>query len=514
MFDYINTKYEDAELIINYNNPNEAILKIKNSLKEQESKAELYCYLSKAYLYKGKYKAALKYAKLAEKTNPEYLYAKARSIIALSKLNANKEDIFKLVNSLFKKNKPDILTTYVCFVAIAKNYTDEKIASILAKKTFNLIKNPQNAFEYRAKIESALFLKKYRISNKLIKEAEINNYLDLYSYQVISYLYCYNKKYKECIINSNKAILRNPESGYSYFLIGNAFYKQKKYKEVINYLKLAEKYKYKSKYLNLMLAYSYLEENDYKNSLKYTQKVKKDANPFYERGTMFYNQKNYDKALNDLLMAESGGYKDDFIYTRLSFLYANKKDYEKSLNYANKAIINNSKDSYAHYRKGIALYNMKDYINAKKSFLQAEKLNYINSGNMFEKLSFIFTIENNYKQAINYANKAIIINSQNAYAYYQKDYALFYSQKFSKSKESFVKSDKLGFLNYNLFSMLSYLFYIENNFSKAHSYINKALLLCKDDSTIYYLKAGILASIGKEKEAVNYYQKALTLEKN
>ena len=514
MFDYINTKYEDAELIINYNNPNEAILKIKNSLKEQESKAELYCYLSKAYLYKGKYKAALKYAKLAEKTNPEYLYAKARSIIALSKLNANKEDIFKLVNSLFKKNKPDILTTYVCFVAIAKNYTDEKIASILAKKTFNLIKNPQNAFEYRAKIESALFLKKYRISNKLIKEAEINNYLDLYSYQVISYLYCYNKKYKECIINSNKAILRNPESGYSYFLIGNAFYKQKKYKEVINYLKLAEKYKYKSKYLNLMLAYSYLEENDYKNSLKYTQKVKKDANPFYERGTMFYNQKNYDKALNDLLMAESVGYKDDFIYTRLSFLYENKKDYEKSLNYANKAIINNSKDGFAHYRKGIALYNMKDYINAKKSFLQAEKLNYIHSGNMFEKLSFIFTIENNYKQAINYANKAIILNSKNAYAYYRKGYALFYSQKFSKSKESFVKSDKLGFLNYNLFSMLSYLFYIENNFSKAHSYINKALLLCKDDSTIYYLKAGILASIGKEKEAVNYYQKALTLEEN
>ena len=62
--------------------------------------------------------------------------------------------------------------------------------------------------------------------------------------------------------------------------------------------------------------------------------------------------------------------------------------------------------------------------------------------------------------------------------------------------------------------MLSYIFYIENNFKKAHSYINKALLLCKDDSTIYYLKAGILASIGKEKEAVNYYQKALTLEEN
>ena len=514
MFDYINTKYEDAELIINYNNQNEAILKIKNSLKEQESKAELYCYLSKAYLYKGKYKAALKYAKLAEKTNPEYLYAKARSIIALSKLNANKEDILALVNSLFKKNKPDILTTYVCFIAIARNYTDDKIASILAKKTFNLIKNPENAFEYKAKIESALFLKKYKISNKLIKEAECNNYLDLNSYQIISYLYCNNKKYKECIIYANKAILCNSESGYSYFLIGNAFYKQKKYKEVINYLKLAEKYKYKSKYLNLMLAYSYLEENDYKNSLKYTQKVKKDANPFYERGTMFYNQKNYDKALNDLLMAESVGYKDDFIYTRLSFLYENKKDYEKSLNYANKAIINNSKDGFAHYRKGIALYNMKDYINAKKSFLQAEKLNYIHSGNMFEKLSFIFTIENNYNQAINYANKAIILNSKNAYAYYRKGYALFYSQKFSKSKESFVKSDKLGFLNYNLFSMLSYLFYIENNFSKAHSYINKALLLCKDDSTIYYLKAGILASIGKEKEAVNYYQKALTLEEN
>ena len=162
MFDYINTKYENAELIINYNNIDEAILKIKHKLKEQESKAELYCYFSKAYLYKGKYKGSLKYAKLAEKINPDYLYAKARIIFALSKLKANKEDIFELVNSLFKKNKPDILTTYVCFVAIARNYTDDKIASILAKKTFNLIKNPQNAFEYKAKIESALFLKKYK----------------------------------------------------------------------------------------------------------------------------------------------------------------------------------------------------------------------------------------------------------------------------------------------------------------------------------------------------------------
>lgn len=513
MFDYLNTKYENAELIINYNNIDEAILKIKHRLKKQKSKEEQYCYLSKAYLYKGKYKGSLKYAKLAEKTNPDYLYAKARSIIALSKLNANKDDVFALVNSLFKKNKPDILTTYVCFVAIAQNYRDDKITSILAKKTFNLIKNPQNAFEYKAKIESALFLKKYRLSNKLIKDAEIKNYLDLNSYQVISYLYCNNKKYKECIIYANKAILCNPESGYSYFLIGNALYKQKKYKEVINYLKLAEKYKYKSKYLNLMLAYSYLEENDYKNSLKYTRKVKKDANPFYERGTMYYNKKNFDKALNDFLKAEALGYKDDFIFTRLSFLYANNGEYEKSLNYANKAIINN-KDGFAYYRKGVALYNMKDYINAKKSFLKAEELNYIHSCNMFEKLSFIFTIENNYKQAINYANKAIILNSQNAYAYYRKGYALFYSQKFSKSKESLIKSDKLGFLNYNLFSMLSYIFYIENNFKKAHSYINKALLLCKDDSTIYYLKAGILASLGKEKEAVNYYQKALTLEES
>ena len=151
MFDYINTKYEDAELIINYNNPNEAILKIKNSLKEQESKAELYCYLSKAYLYKGKYKAALKYAKLAEKTNPEYLYAKARSIIALSKLNANKEDIFKLVNSLFKKNKPDILTTYVCFVAIAKNYTDEKIVRELRSEDEYAQFEPNDVIEEKAR---------------------------------------------------------------------------------------------------------------------------------------------------------------------------------------------------------------------------------------------------------------------------------------------------------------------------------------------------------------------------
>lgn len=87
MFDYVNTKFEDAKLIINENTAQKAIDIINKTIEEKGETPELLCYLSKAYLYLKELEKSLEYAQKALSLDENYLYAKARIIMAYSKLN-------------------------------------------------------------------------------------------------------------------------------------------------------------------------------------------------------------------------------------------------------------------------------------------------------------------------------------------------------------------------------------------------------------------------------------------
>lgn len=487
--------------------------KIKKRIKIEGKTAELYCYLSKAKLYSENYKSSLRYAKKALKISPDYIYAKVRLILAYAKLQEEKK-AYLLIDELFKEKEHNLLTYYSCFIALINLNNDNErlnnLAGFIAKKKFI----PENKPEYDLKIETNLWSRKYKTAEKYILEAEEKGFADTQSYNYISYIYYIQKKYKKSLIFAERAIQTNNKDNYAYYCSGWAAYKLKEYDKALEYLKKAHKYKCKFSDIYNGIAFIYINKNDYENSLKYTKKIDKKLNPYNEYGKFYYNKNKDTKALKNFLAAEKTGFKDSHMFSQISYILACKGRNKKSLEYANKALLMDRNNEYAHYRKGFALYKQEDYKNAKKSFLQAEELNYNDNWDMFLKMSYIYSIEDDYKTSLKYANKALILKPDNGFAHYRKGYALFFGEKYKQAAKCFIKAEELGYTTEDMVSKLAYLFYTERNYSKSLSYINKALLLNKDNSLYYYIKAEVLTYLGKREAATKCYNKALLLESN
>lgn len=514
MFDYINTIYENAEIVIRDNKTaSEAITLIKRKINENGKSAELLCYLSKAYIFTDKPKLALKYAKEACKIDPDYNYAKARVIFAYYKLNKQKQ-VLSLIDKLLKCKNLDSFSAFLCLMSLVylKGERIKELSEIINKdKT-----PPVNKCDYEIRIITALYDNNFDTGKKLIQKAEEQKYIDTRLYSHISYFYFIEKDYEKSLEYADKGIALNDKDNYVYYIKGTALRALNRKEEALSYLLKAEEYGCTYDYLFQVIADVYLFIHDKKNAIKYINKAIKSApdNAFnYKaKGIILYAFDKEKEALKYLKKAENMGYSSCDIFSKLSYLYFNKKNYKKSLEYANKAILKDSNDEYSYYRKGFALYRLEEYEKAEKPFLKAEELG-CDVDDMYSRLSYIYSKKDNYKKSLEYANKAILLNNEDFYAHYRKGYALMAFEKAEEAEISFLKAEELGCSYADMYFEISISKYIKNDFETALKYIDKALLK-KNKADYLYFKAQILSSLGKEFEAQKYYKKALKTDKD
>ena len=116
-----------------------------------------------------------------------------------------------------------------------------------------------------------------------------------------------------------------------------------------------------------------------------------------------------------------------------------------------------------------------------------------------------------YEEAIEYFDKALMINPDDALALYNKGAALYYLGNYEEAIEYFDKSlminpDYLYALN-NKGAALYYL----GNYEEAIEYYDKALSINPSDATVLYNKGDSLDALGNYEEAIEYYDKALSI---
>lgn len=548
MFDYINTKYEDAQIVINdLKTANEAINLIKNKIKENGKNAELLCYLSKACIFTKKTKLALKYAKEACKLASDYNYAKSRVIFAYYKLK-NQKKALSLIDELLKVKNLDTFSAYLALISIddLNNEKINKLAEIINRdETLN-----NNIYDYTIRIITYCLNKEFEKAEIYIKEANEKQFLDSRICDYLSYLYYHNKDYNNSLKYAEKGIELNPNSSYCYYIKGSAFWNLNDKEETIKALLKAEELGCTYNNLFQLIADTYLFMKDKKNAIKYINKAIKSApdNAFnynakgiilsafdnkkeaikyfnkaikldnkalyiYKKGCALYWLNENEKSLKELTKAESMGYSKNDLFSKLSYLYFKKNDYKKSLEYANKAILQDSNDEYLYYRKGFALYNLKEYEKAEKAFLNAEELK-CDFDDMYSRLSYIYCKKEEYNKALNYANKAILLNNKDNFSHYRKGVALIFLGKIEEAEISFQKSEELGGSYEDMYFGISISRYIKNDFESALRYINKALLKNNKNGENFYVKAQILSNLGKEFKAQKCYKQAMKLGYN
>lgn len=184
-----------------------------------------------------------------------------------------------------------------------------------------------------------------------------------------------------------------------------------------------------------------------------------------------------------------------------------KKDDQKALEYAEKAINTDKNYGYAYFRKGAILYSLNKFEEAQICLLKAEKLGYSNY-ELFGILSHVLSKQDDFQQALIYANKAISYNEKFANGYYVKGISEYHLKDKENALKSFFLAKKLGCKNGSLYEFISYILYEKNEYRKAFKYVSKAIKAQPANSKLYCLEGYILYELDKDAEAKEQLLKA------
>ncbi len=173
------------------------------------------------------------------------------------------------------------------------------------------------------------------------------------------------------------------------------------------------------------------------------QKDNKSAIDYFLLGIIYYQSKEYDKAIEAYEEAVKINPKDDSAYNNMGSAYANKKEYDKAIEAYKKAIEINPKYDSAYYNMGIAYDDKKEYDKAIDAFEKAIEINpkyadaYNNMGNAYYN-------KKEYDKAIEVYKKAIEINPKYADAYYNMGITYSNKKEYDKAIEVYKKAIEIN----------------------------------------------------------------------
>lgn len=130
------------------------------------------------------------------------------------------------------------------------------------------------------------------------------------------------------------------------------------------------------------------------------------AQSYYNRGRLYANYQNFEKAIEDYTEAINRGFSQAF-FDR-AFLYLGK-DYEKAIKDFTEAIKTNPNDADAYYYRGFAYHKIQNNTNAFRDYAQAISMEPKNA-HMYHGITELLCDMGDYKTAEVFANEAILNN--------------------------------------------------------------------------------------------------------
>ena len=111
------------------------------------------------------------------------------------------------------------------------------------------------------------------------------------------------------------------------------------------------------------------------------------------------------------------------MYALMSYSYWRLNNQSQELKYANKAVLLSPNNSFCHYRRGFCLYNLGRYDDALKAFKETERLKF-DVFDYYELIAYIYSLNNNYEEALKYLNKQLLTRNSYSGLYMTKAYIL------------------------------------------------------------------------------------------
>jgi tetratricopeptide (TPR) repeat protein len=391
---------------------------------------------------------------------------------------------------------------------------------------------------------------------KLIKRIEEDpNNSEVYN--ALGNYYFYKKRYDEAIDQYNEAITKDPKPVY-YANIGDAYREKGSFTESGFWYEKALRLDPDDDINNDKLGQIYLLKGQFDNAIEsFMKALSKRSNPFYliDLGDAYMQKKEWDTAIDYYQEAiainpeDSGAHNamaNAYVYKYRSSNVQDKDLLDKSLNHFHKSVEINKDDALAYaglgdiylhlgdwkeaienYKNvmkrspkdissinnmGYAYLKMQDYGKALECFNQAFTINPKNSLSL-KYMGDYFSQLGKYDDAINYYQKSLDIDPRDAATSYslgiayivkgQPDLALrFFIDATTIDPENFLYQSELGLL----YTRLN-----PPQWDNARVALKKAIELNSNDDLSYLGLGDVLLGMGLFTQALENYQKALSL---
>ena len=209
------------------------------------------------------------------------------------------------------------------------------------------------------------------------------------------------------------------------------------------------------------------------------------SNDLLEEGKTYYNNGEYDKAIEIFKKAVELNPDDYSNWNWLGSSYNQNGEYQEAINSLLKAIELNPNDAYNYYWLGFSYYGNGEYERAIDSSLKAVELNSDNEYNWF-LLGCSYYQNGEYEEAVNSLLKAVEINPNDYLNWYWLGLSYYNNMQYQEAINSLLKAVELNSNDAGNYYWLGRSYNDNEQYEKAIDSLLKATQLNSDDPENWY----------------------------
>ena len=234
------------------------------------------------------------------------------------------------------------------------------------------------------------------------------------------------------------------------------------------------------------------------------------SNDLLEEGKTYYNNGEYDKAIEIFKKAVELNPNDDDSWRLLGNSYNRNGQIEEAIKYYLKAAELNPDDSRNWFNLGISYSNNEQYKEAINSFLKVVELNPDDSYSWYG-LGNSYIKNKQVEDAIKSLLKATELNSNDYQSWLDLAISYIHNEQYEEAIEPLLKAIELNPNNAGDLSLLGYVYKINGQYEEAIKYLSKAKELNPDGFDNWYELGEAYLNNGQFQEAIETLLKAVEL---
>lgn len=243
-----------------------------------------------------------------------------------------------------------------------------------------------------------------------------------------------------------------------------------------------------------------------------TEDARKKSKAQVDEGHTFYNEKNYEKAIESYTKAiQTNPGNDDAYYWRASAKYA-LTQYREAIPDYNKSIELNPNNEEAFYYRALTNYNLEAYRETLPDFDRAIELNpdvaspYSWRGYIKYKLEL-------YEEAIVDYSKSLELNKNDENSYHSRANCYYMLQKYKEAKIDYTRAIELNSVDVSTYKYYRGICnYYLNDTQEALDDFLSYLVKDPNDTYILVMTAHSLFVLKDYQQAIEYYSKAISIK--